>query len=88
MTLTEVMAELAEAGCVGFSQAGRVIQDTQTMLRAMQYARTFDFTVWLQPQDPQPPQHRTPPPPCSTAKSSNRRWSAPSIVPLRPAPNR
>lgn len=46
------MAELAEAGCVGFSQAGAPILDTQVLLRAMQYANTFGFTVWLQPQDP------------------------------------
>lgn len=48
--LTE-MAELAEAGCVGFSQANVALVDTQVMARAMQYARSFDFTVWLQPQD-------------------------------------
>jgi dihydroorotase len=48
--LTE-MAELAEAGCVGFSQADRPLVDTQVMARAMQYARSFGFTVWLQPQD-------------------------------------
>jgi len=47
------MAELAEAGCVGFSQGAELALDTQTLLRAMQYARTFGFTVWLQPQDPQ-----------------------------------
>jgi len=46
------MAELAEAGCVGFSQAGAPIVDTQVLLRAMQYATTFGFTVWVQPQDP------------------------------------
>jgi dihydroorotase len=46
------MAELAEAGCVGFSQAGEAIVDTQTLARALQYARTFGFTVWTQPQDP------------------------------------
>ncbi|MGE0805711.1 MAG: dihydroorotase, partial [Burkholderiaceae bacterium] len=46
------MAELAEAGCVGFSHAGAPIVDTQVLLRAMQYACTFGFTVWLQPQDP------------------------------------
>lgn len=46
------MAELAEAGCVGFSQAGVPIVDTQVLLRAMQYARTFGFTVWLRPEDP------------------------------------
>jgi dihydroorotase len=48
--LTE-MAELAEAGCVGFSHANVPLVDTQVLMRAMQYARTFGFTVWLQPQD-------------------------------------
>jgi dihydroorotase len=48
--LTE-MAELAEAGCVGFSQADQPLVDTQVTARAMQYARSFGFTVWLQPQD-------------------------------------
>lgn len=46
------MAELAEAGCVGFSQALSPIHDTQVLMRAMQYARTYGFTVWLHPQDP------------------------------------
>jgi dihydroorotase len=50
-TITE-MAELSESGCVGFSQAWAPIHDTQTLVRAMQYARTFGYTVWLQPQDP------------------------------------
>jgi dihydroorotase len=49
--LTE-MAELSEAGCVGFSQAAVPIVNTQVLLRAMLYARTYGFTVWLQPQDP------------------------------------
>lgn len=49
--LTE-MAELAEAGCIAFGQANRVILDTQVLLRAMQYASTFGFPVWLQAQDP------------------------------------
>ena len=49
--LTE-MAELSEAGCVGFSQANRALVDTQILLRAMQYAHSFGFKVWLQPQDP------------------------------------
>ena len=49
--LTE-MAELAEAGCVAFGQAGTVIVDTQVLLRAMQYAATFGFPVWLQAKDP------------------------------------
>ncbi|HWS76044.1 MAG TPA: dihydroorotase [Quisquiliibacterium sp.] len=46
------MAELAEAGCVGFSQAGQAMADTQNLLRALQYARTFGFTAWLQPEEP------------------------------------
>lgn len=50
-TLTE-MAELTEAGCVGFSQAEVQIADTQVMQRALQYAATFGYTVWLRPQDP------------------------------------
>lgn len=46
------MAQLAEAGCVGFSQALAPVFDTQALLRAMQYANTFGYTVWVQPQDP------------------------------------
>jgi len=49
--LTE-MAELTEAGCVGFAQAEVPIEDTNVLLRAMQYAKTFGYTVWLRPQDP------------------------------------
>jgi len=49
--LTE-MAELTEAGCIGFAQAEEPITDTTVLLRAMQYARTFGYTVWLRPQDP------------------------------------
>lgn len=48
--LTE-MAELAEAGCIAFGQANVSVVDTQVVLRAMQYAATFDFSVWLQAQD-------------------------------------
>jgi dihydroorotase len=48
--LTE-MAELTEAGCVGFSQADTPVIDTQVLFRAMQYASTFGYSVWLQPQD-------------------------------------
>ncbi len=50
VALTE-MCELHEAGCVGFSQANVPIADTQVLLRALQYAQTFGFTVWLRPQD-------------------------------------
>lgn len=49
--LTE-MCELTEAGCVGFSQADVAITDTQVLWRAMQYAATFGFTVWLRPEEP------------------------------------
>jgi len=49
-TLTE-MAELTEAGCVGFSQADAPMVNTLTLQRALQYAATFGFTVWLRPQD-------------------------------------
>ncbi|UGQ45625.1 dihydroorotase [Massilia endophytica] len=50
VALTE-MAELTEAGCVGFSQAEEPVTDTTVLLRAMQYAKTFGYTVWLRPQD-------------------------------------
>ena len=49
--LTE-MAELTESGCVGFSQTDAPMADTQVLMRALQYARTFGFTVWLRPEDP------------------------------------
>ncbi len=49
--LTE-MAELTEAGCVGFAQAEEPIEDTTVLMRAMQYAQTYGYTVWLRPQDP------------------------------------
>ena len=48
--LTE-MAELAEAGCIGFSQAEDPVRDTLVLQRALQYAATFGYTVWLRPQD-------------------------------------
>lgn len=48
--LTE-MAELTESGCVGFSQAEVPLANTQVMLRALQYASTFGYTVWLRPQE-------------------------------------
>ena len=49
-SLTE-MAELTDAGCIGFSQAEAAIEDTTVLLRALQYANTFGFTVWVRPQD-------------------------------------
>jgi len=50
----ERLAELAglkKAGCVAFSQANRSVVDTEALLRAMEYAATFGFAIWLQPQD-------------------------------------
>ncbi len=48
--LTE-MAELTESGCVGFGQAEVPLASTQVLQRALQYAATFDYTVWLRPQE-------------------------------------
>jgi len=49
--LTE-MAELFDAGCIGFSHANAPLIDTTLLMRAMQYAATFGYTVWLRPEDP------------------------------------
>jgi dihydroorotase len=48
--LTE-MLHLTQAGCVGFSQAEVPLANTQVMQRALQYAATFGYTVWLRPQE-------------------------------------
>ena len=48
--LTE-MLHLTQAGCIGFSQAEVPLANTQVMLRALQYASTFGYTVWLRPQE-------------------------------------
>lgn len=45
------MVELAQAGCVGFGQADRAVANTLVLMRALQYASTFGYTVWLRPQD-------------------------------------
>ena len=49
-TLTE-MAELTEAGCIGFAQAEVPLSNTLVLHRAMQYAATFGYSVWLRPQE-------------------------------------
>lgn len=49
-SLTE-MLQLTQAGCVAFSQAEVPVANTQVLQRAMQYAKTFDYAVWLRPQD-------------------------------------
>ena len=48
--LTE-MVELTESGCVGFSQAEVPLANTQVLLRAMQYAASLGYSVWLRPQE-------------------------------------
>ena len=48
--LTE-MGQLTAAGCVGFGQAEVALANTQVMQRALQYASTFGYTVWLRPQE-------------------------------------
>ncbi|KQR85468.1 dihydroorotase [Burkholderia sp. Leaf177] len=45
------MVELTESGCIGFSQADTPIVNTRTLLRALQYATTYGYAVWLRPQD-------------------------------------
>jgi dihydroorotase len=48
--LTE-MGQLADAGCVAFSQANAPLPNTQVLWRALQYAATFGYPVWLRAQD-------------------------------------
>ncbi|MGI4859300.1 MAG: dihydroorotase [Janthinobacterium lividum] len=45
------MAELTEAGCIGFSQANTPLRDVKVLLRALQYATTYGYGVWLRPQE-------------------------------------
>lgn len=45
------MGELREAGCVGFSQANVAITDTQVLWRAMEYAATFGYTLFLHAEE-------------------------------------
>lgn len=49
--LTE-MAALKEAGCAGVSNALKPVVNTQILRRALEYAATFDLTVFLSPLDP------------------------------------
>jgi len=46
------MEALDEAGCVGFTNALEPITDTLVMRRAMEYAASFDLTVFLHSEDP------------------------------------
>lgn len=49
--LTE-MVLLTEAGCIAFGQADTPIVNTQVLQRALQYASTFGYAIWLRPLDP------------------------------------
>ncbi|HZO01807.1 MAG TPA: dihydroorotase [Burkholderiales bacterium] len=49
-SLTE-MGQLTDAGCVAFSQANAPLADTQVLWRALQYAATFGYPVWLRAED-------------------------------------
>ncbi|MCC8998736.1 MAG: dihydroorotase [Candidatus Contendobacter sp.] len=46
------MAALKDAGCVGISDGGRPLVNTLVLRRALEYAATFDLTVFLTPLDP------------------------------------
>ena len=46
------MAALDEAGCVGVSNGLEPVTDTLVMRRAMEYAASFDLTVFLHAEDP------------------------------------
>ncbi len=48
--LTE-MVELSDSGCVGFSQAEVPLANTLVLQRALQYAASFGYSVWLRPQE-------------------------------------
>jgi dihydroorotase len=50
----EVLAEMAAlqaSGCVGFGQADSPLANTQVLQRAMQYAETYGYTLWLRPME-------------------------------------
>ena len=47
------MAALKESGCVGVSDGGQPIANTRVLRRALEYAATFDLTVFLTPLDPE-----------------------------------
>src|SRR3954471_2331767 len=48
--LTE-MGQLTDAGCVAFSQGNAAMPDSQVLWRALQYAATFGYKVWLRAED-------------------------------------
>lgn len=44
------MHQLSEAGCIAFSQLREPIKNTQTLLRCLEYASTFDLLIIFQSQ--------------------------------------
>jgi len=50
VALTE-MGQLTDAGCVAFSQGNHAMPDSQVLWRALQYAATFGYKVWLHAED-------------------------------------
>jgi len=50
VALTE-MGQLTDAGCVAFSQGNHAMPDSQVLWRALQYAATFGYKVWLRAED-------------------------------------
>ena len=47
------MAALRDAGCLGVSDGGRTIASSRVLRRALEYAATFNLTVFLTPLDPE-----------------------------------
>jgi dihydroorotase len=45
------MAELTEAGCVGFSQGNAALPTAASLYNVMKYAATLGYTVWLRAED-------------------------------------
>lgn len=45
------MHALKEAGCIGFTQMRHPVKDSRTLLRCLEYAATFDLTVFFQSED-------------------------------------
>lgn len=46
------MAALKQAGCVGVSNARNTITNSLVLRRALEYASTYDLTVFIEPNDP------------------------------------
>jgi dihydroorotase len=46
------MNALHASGCIAFSQGAHPVVNTEALRRAMQYAATLGYAVWLQPRDP------------------------------------